>query len=148
MPKKTKRKAAKRKIRQVVKGKMARKKAKAALKKPTKAGTELAPVSLIPTALGFTSGISIREEGGELVAEARIPGAKADEIKVEVQPNSIRVWAERKENGKETGKGYYYESSSYGSESKYASLPQSVEPKSAKVSAREGSVEVRMRKKG
>jgi HSP20 family molecular chaperone IbpA len=150
MPKKTKKKIAKGKIgkaktwKKIVKAKT---KSKPAVKKQAEIRTEIAPVSLMPTMLGFTSGIAIRDEGRELVADAQIPGAKAEEIKVEVQPNSIRVWVEKKEHMKETGKGYYYESSSYGSESKFASLPESVDPKSAKVDASNGQVTVRMAKK-
>jgi HSP20 family protein len=96
--------------------------------------------------------IDVKEDEKSYTISAEIPGAKRDDIKVDVEGNLVSVRAEvRKETDteKEAKKGekVVYSERSYGMASRSFTLPAEVEAKGAKAEYKDGLLSLTLPKK-
>jgi HSP20 family protein len=88
-------------------------------------------------------GMNLYETKGALVAEAAVPGAKKEEITVEVKDGVLRVDAEHQEKKEETkAKETVYRSQMQSSFHYAASLPKRVEEDKARAKLKDGILTV------
>ena len=90
--------------------------------------------------------VDVFEDGDDIVVKAEIPGAKKDEIEVNVTDSTLTISGqkERKEEVKEDR--YYRCERSYGAFSRSVELPSEVQAGKAKASFTDGILEVRLPK--
>jgi HSP20 family protein len=93
-----------------------------------------------------TPEVDVYDEGNQIVVKAEIPGAKKEEIEVNLTDSrlTIRGEKERKEEIKEDQ--YYRCERSYGSFSRTIQLPSDVQSSKAQASFTDGVLEVRLPK--
>lgn len=88
--------------------------------------------------------VEMKEQDGELIIRADLPGLAKDDVKVEVAPDAITLEGERKKTHEETNAGYYRSEVTYGSFYRYLPLPEGVQPDTAKATFKDGVLEVRI----
>lgn len=88
--------------------------------------------------------IDIYEDKGKVVAQVELPGASPENIKVEVENNTLRVEVktEEKKEEKGKGKGYYRKEISSGFASRAVSLPVAVKGEKAEAVYENGILSV------
>jgi HSP20 family protein len=95
---------------------------------------------------GYLACIDIREKEREVVVEMEIPGVRAEDIAILVQPNRIEIKGlKRKETLPERGT-YLRVEREYGPFRRVVDLPASIEPGSAKATLQDGVLVVALRK--
>lgn len=87
--------------------------------------------------------LDIYEAQGNLFVEAAVPGAKKEEISLEIKGNVLRIDAEHKESKEETKeKEVVYRSQKQGSFHYAASLPKAVEEGKARAKLEDGILRI------
>lgn len=90
--------------------------------------------------------IDVYEEGDVVVVQAEIPGAKKDEIEVNVTDSILTITGEKKREEEVRDQGYYRSERSYGSFSRSIELPAEVQTEKAEARFNDGVLEIRLRK--
>jgi HSP20 family protein len=88
--------------------------------------------------------VEVFEREGQMVIRADLPGLNRDDIKVDVTNDAITIDGERKEEHKESEKGYYRSERSYGRFYRRIPLPEGVSADTAKATFRNGVLEITM----
>ena len=88
----------------------------------------------------------INETEKEVIATFEIPGAKKEEIELNVNENSIEVKAEQKHEREEKGKDFYGYTKTSSSFYRKMPLPSAVKPAESKASYENGVLKVAMPK--
>ena len=92
--------------------------------------------------------IDVKEDDRSYTIRAEIPGAKKDDIKVDVDGNLVSVSAEVKQEKEEKkGEKVVYSERSYGMASRSFTLPAEVDAKSAKADYKDGLLSLTLPKK-
>ncbi|OGW74609.1 MAG: hypothetical protein A2Z72_07260 [Omnitrophica bacterium RBG_13_46_9] len=90
--------------------------------------------------------IDVYEKGDKLIAEAEIPGAKPEDLKLSVERNLLTITGEKKESEETKKKNYYHRESSYGAFQRVVELPSEVKGEEAKATYKNGVLKVELPK--
>jgi HSP20 family protein len=90
----------------------------------------------------WTPAVDVVREDGHLVVRADVPGIKPEEVKIEVDDETLTVSGEHEERKEEKDERYVRRERRYGSFSRLIALPAGVDPKKIKATTRDGVVEV------
>jgi HSP20 family protein len=91
--------------------------------------------------------VDVYETDKEFCVRAPIAGLEPDEIDVYAEDEMLIIKGERKEEGQEEGKNYFYQECYWGSFSRQIALPENVNAENIKASLRKGVLTVRIPKK-
>jgi HSP20 family protein len=94
----------------------------------------------------FVPAIDMFEEGHELVIRAELAGMKREDIKIELDGNTLTLKGEKRGNEKVERKDYYYVEQTYGSFTRTLELPEGTKLDEVKATFKDGLLEIRMPK--
>lgn len=97
-----------------------------------------------PTPAEWAPRVDVRERDGQLLVRADLPGMGKDDIKVEIDDDTLTIQGERKQEKKEEREGYRYSECSYGRFFRAIPLPEGVDASKATAEFRDGVLEVAM----
>ena len=86
------------------------------------------------------------ETDEHFVLRADLPGMGEDDVKIELEDNTLSISGERKAEHESKNEGYYRVERAFGSFSRSLTLPQGVDPASVAASFDRGVLEVRIPK--
>ncbi|KDE56486.1 Hsp20/alpha crystallin family protein [Methanoculleus sp. MH98A] len=93
--------------------------------------------------------VDILEHGDEVIVVAELPGAKEDEIRINLlNPQTLRITARRAGPVEEEQETYYIHERGEGTLSRMIRLPASVTAEDAGTGFKNGVLEVRLKKRG
>jgi HSP20 family protein len=92
----------------------------------------------------FWPAVEVKEQNGNLVVCADLPGINKDDIKVEVQPEALVIRGERKQEHEETQGGWRRSERSYGEFYRTIPLPEGIDAERAQAQFKDGVLEVRV----
>jgi HSP20 family protein len=90
--------------------------------------------------------IDVYEEGDEIVVKAEIPGARKDEIEVNVTDSTLTISGEKERKEEVRDDRYFRSERTYGAFSRSVELPSEVRPDKARASFTDGVLEIRLQK--
>jgi HSP20 family protein len=93
---------------------------------------------------GFIPPVEVREEQGNLIVCAELPGINKEDVKVEVQNDALVIQGERKREWDEERGGVRRSERSYGSFYRAIPLPEGANPEQARAEFRDGLLEIRV----
>lgn len=82
--------------------------------------------------------IDVLEEGDNIVVTASVPGVKPDALHVEVEDDTLRIWAESKEETERKDEDYFIRERRFGRVERFVSLPYHVNSDKAKAEFEDG----------
>jgi len=88
--------------------------------------------------------VDVREQDGNLIVNAELPGLDKDDVKVELNDEGLVIRGERKREWEEEKGGIHRSERSYGSFYRLIPLPEHVKADQAKAEFRNGVLEVRV----
>jgi HSP20 family protein len=88
--------------------------------------------------------VEVMERDNQLVVRADLPGMSKDDVKVDLDDNSLVIRGERKSEREEDEEGYYRSERSYGSFYRRIPLPSGVKAEEANADFRNGVLEITM----
>ncbi len=88
--------------------------------------------------------VEVMERDNKLVVRADLPGMLKDDIKIDLEDNSLVIRGERKSEREEDEEGYYRSERSYGSFYRRIPLPSGVNTEEANADFRNGVLEITM----
>lgn len=89
------------------------------------------------------TGLDLYETKEGIVVEAAVPGAKKDEVSIEIKDNVLRIDAEHRESKEETKeKEVIYRSQKQGSFHYATTLPKAVEENKARAKLKDGILKI------
>jgi len=88
--------------------------------------------------------IEVRQNNGQLLVRADLPGLTKDDVKVELTNDMLTLSGERKEEKEEKREGFYHSERSYGSFYRQIPLPEGVKTEDANATFRNGVLEITM----
>ncbi|AEA34049.1 Hsp20/alpha crystallin family protein [Hippea maritima] len=91
--------------------------------------------------------VDIYETKDSINIEVEAPGMKEDDIKINLENNTLTIYGERKFEKKEEGKNYYRMERSYGSFSRSFLLPDNVNVDAIKAKYKDGVLTITLPKK-
>lgn len=83
-----------------------------------------------------------RDEKGNLIVRADVPGIKADEVKVQIEDDILTVSGSHEESKEEKAKNYLRRERRYGGFSRSLTLPAGIDAEKIKAVTHDGVVEV------
>lgn len=95
----------------------------------------------------WTVPLDIREQDGNLIVEASVPGMKAEEIEVQIEDDVLTIKGETRTEKEEKKKGYLLKERSEGSFYRTVRLPEGVDGEGADSRYADGVLTVTMPKK-
>ena len=90
----------------------------------------------------WTPQVEVLERGNQLIIRADLTGMTKDDIKVDLEDNSLVIRGERKSEREEDEEGYYRSERSYGSFYRRIPLPSGVNAEQASADFRNGVLEI------
>ncbi|MEM0074572.1 MAG: Hsp20/alpha crystallin family protein [Candidatus Micrarchaeaceae archaeon] len=100
------------------------------------------PRRYIGTIMSRAPRIDMIDRNNEIVIKADLPGVDKNDIKVNVDKESVTISAQTSKEREETGKNYYYSERASSGYYRRIPLPVAVEPKKAKATFKEGMLEM------
>lgn len=88
--------------------------------------------------------IDVFQKQDQLTIRADLPGAKREDVSVEITDNAIVIQGERKRESAEEREGYYRSERSYGSFYRFVPVPDGAITDQAKATFRDGVLEITM----
>lgn len=95
----------------------------------------------------WTVPLDVRDQDGQVIVEASVPGMKAEDIDVSIEDGVLTIKGETKSSTEEKKEGYVLKERREGSFFRSVRLPDSVESSQAKSSYADGILTVAMPKK-
>jgi HSP20 family protein len=86
--------------------------------------------------------VEVRERDGKLVVSADLPGARKEDVHVEIRDKALVLEGERRQESEENREGYYRSERSYGRFFRTIPLPDGVNPEQAEASFKDGVLEI------
>ena len=96
---------------------------------------------------GFAPRFDVKEEKGEYVLSADLPGVKPEAVEVALDGDRLKVSGRRESNRKEEGGHTYLSEISYGSFGREFTLPESVDGEHVQASLKDGVLTLHLPKK-
>ncbi len=90
--------------------------------------------------------VNIYEDEKGYHLEAELPGAKKDEISLEIKGNYLQIKGEKKEEREESGKRFYLKESSYGSFERCFNLPEDLNQEKLEAELKNGVLKINIPK--
>ena len=94
----------------------------------------------------WTPAVDILEADDAYTVEAELPGLKKDEVKISVQDNILTLRGEKKDERKESKKGYLRMETSYGSFTRSFTLPTTINPSKIEAEFKDGILKIQIPK--
>jgi HSP20 family protein len=94
----------------------------------------------------FIPSVDVKEEDGQVVVAAELPGLDQKDIDVEVSEDSVRIAGEKKKEEKKEEKGYYHRETSYGAFERIIDLPTQVDEQKAEAQFSKGVLTITLPK--
>jgi HSP20 family protein len=111
---------------------------------PSLFGREFFPFTREFEHVGWVPEIEVRQNNGQFVVRADLPGLKKDDVKVELADNVLTISGERKEEKEEKREGYYRSERSYGSFYRQVPLPEGAKTDTATAEFTDGVLQITM----
>lgn len=92
----------------------------------------------------WTPRLEAFQHGDRFIVRADLPGLKKDDVRVELNENTITIQGERREEHHEEREGYYHTEREYGQFYRTVPLPEGVIAESAQASFKNGVLEIAM----
>ena len=90
--------------------------------------------------------MDLLETADHFVLRADLPGLGEDDVKIELEDNTLTISGERKSEHEDKGEGFYRVERAFGSFSRSLKLPQGVDPEKVSASFDRGVLEARIPK--
>ena len=90
----------------------------------------------------WTPHIDVVERDGKLLISADLPGVKKDDVKVEINQDSVTIQGQRHQEKSSSDRGYYQSERSYGSFYRTIPLPEGANTESASATFRDGVLQI------
>lgn len=97
---------------------------------------------LLPADGTRTALADVEDAGKEFVAKVELPGLKKEDVHLEVDDRSLRVWGETRREEETKRHGFVRHERSSTSFERYLTLPEEVDPDAARASFDNGVLEV------
>jgi HSP20 family protein len=88
--------------------------------------------------------VEVRQDEGNLIVTAELPGINKDNVKVEVTSEGLMISGERRREHEEKRQGFYRSERSYGRFHRMVPLPDGIDAEKAKAQFKEGVLEVQI----
>jgi HSP20 family protein len=88
--------------------------------------------------------VEVHQHDGEIVVRADLPGMKKDDVKVEIEDQTLVIQGERRQGCEEDREGHYRSECRYGSFYRAIALPKDVDPDDVRAEFEHGVLEVRV----
>lgn len=111
---------------------------------PSLFGREFFPFTREFEHVGWVPDVEVRQNNGQFVVRADLPGLKGDDVKVELANNVLTISGERKEEKEEKREGFYRSERSYGSFYREIPLPEGAKTDTATAEFTNGVLQVTM----
>jgi HSP20 family protein len=92
----------------------------------------------------WTPAIEVFERDGQLVVRADLPGMTKDDIRVQLEDNTLVLQGERRKEREEQREGYYHCERSYGTFRRAINLPPGVDTSTVNATFDNGVLEIQM----
>jgi HSP20 family protein len=92
----------------------------------------------------WTPAIDVTRDNGDLVVRADVPGIKPEEIKIEVQDDTLTLSGKHEESKEDKEKGYVRRERRFGAFSRSMALPAGVDAGKIKARTKDGVLEVKI----
>jgi len=92
----------------------------------------------------WTPAIEVREQEGNLLITAELPGLRKEDVKVHIDGGTLVVEGERKQEKEEKREGYYHSERSYGKYYRSIPLPEGAKTEQTAAQFDNGVLEVRI----
>jgi HSP20 family protein len=86
--------------------------------------------------------VDVVERDGRLLISADLPGVRKDDVKVEINQDSVTIQGQRHQERTSSDRGYYQSERSYGSFYRTILLPEGVNTESASATFRDGVLQI------
>lgn len=86
--------------------------------------------------------VEVREREGQLVVCADLPGARKEDVHVEIRDDALILQGERNQESEQNQGGYYRSERSYGRFQRVIPLPEGVNPEQAQANFKDGVLEI------
>ena len=90
----------------------------------------------------WTPAIDVMRDNGNIILRADLPGIKPEDVKIEVQDDTLTVSGEHEERAEEKGKEFVRRERRYGSFYRSMALPPGVDPEKIEAKTHDGVLEV------
>ena len=111
---------------------------------PSVFGREFFPFTRDFERVAWSPEIEVRQNNGEFMVRADLPGLKKDDVKVELTNNLLTISGERKEEKEEKREGYYRSERNYGSFYRQVPLPEGAKTDTATAEFTDGVLKITM----
>jgi HSP20 family protein len=89
--------------------------------------------------------VDVVEGDGKLLISADLPGVKKEDVKVEINQDSVTIQGQRHQESTRSDRGYYHSERSYGSFYRAIPLPEGAETESASAAFRDGVLQIEIK---
>jgi HSP20 family protein len=86
--------------------------------------------------------VDVVERDGKLLISADLPGVKKEDVKVEINQDSVTIQGQRHQERTSSDRGYYQSERSYGSFYRSIALPEGANTESASATFRDGVLQI------
>src|ERR1700737_5242824 len=86
--------------------------------------------------------VDVVERDGKLLISADLPGVKKEDVKVEINQDSVTIQGQRHQERTSSDRGYYQSERSYGSFYRTIPLPEGANTESASATFRDGVLQI------
>jgi HSP20 family protein len=90
----------------------------------------------------YTPAIDVEKHDHDMTVRADVPGAKPEDVKIEVQDGVLTIAGQHEERKEKQEKHYLRRERHYGSFTRTMALPDGVDPKKIKATTKDGVVEI------
>jgi HSP20 family protein len=90
----------------------------------------------------WTPAVDILEQEDSYILEAELPGLNKDDVKISVQDNVLTLQGDKKDERKETKKGYLKMESGYGTFTRSFTLPTTINTSKIEAQFKEGILKI------
>ena len=94
----------------------------------------------------WTPAVDILEQEDSYTLEAELPGLKKDDVKISVQDNLLTLRGEKKDERKESKKGYLRMETNYGSFTRSFTLPTTINASKIEAEFKDGILKIQIPK--
>ena len=95
---------------------------------------------------GFQPHIEVREETGQYILQADVPGLKKEDFSISVEGNTMTLKGERKQVKEQKEKGSYYSERVYGAFVRTMDFPTEIQADKVRATYKDGVLEVNLPK--